>query len=88
MKFLGIMFFIIAICGNVFAQQKPVMKNMSNTDTMDHSNMPGMNMKIDTLKPGKKGLKNMHMDHNNMKNMNHDTMGMNDMKMDNMQMMQ
>ena len=87
MKFLCGMFFIIAICGNVFAQQKPPMKNMSKTDTMDHSNMHDMNMKIDTLKPGKKGLESMHMDHNDMKNMNHDTMGMNDMKMDDMQMM-
>ncbi len=58
---IKIYLFLVYHAVNVFAQQKPAMKNMSKTDAMDHGNMPGMNMKTDTVKPGKKGMENIHM---------------------------
>ena len=60
------------------AQQKPAMKRMkmdsSKTKSHDMSNMPGMNMKTDTVKPAKKAMDSMKMNDHAGMNMDHTQM--------------
>lgn len=74
-QFLFIMLFTVFLNIGSSAQQKPAMKgmNMDSSKTKSHEmgDMPGMNMKTNTVKPAKKAMDSMKMNDHESMNMDH-----------------